>query len=50
MLTDRLVNSLAVKFTKNTTQDDIIADGVKTYLKILHTSDLGYLIGHKKQN
>ena len=50
MLTDRLANSLAVKFTKNTDQDDIIADGVKTYLKIIHTSDLGYLIGHRKQN
>ena len=50
MLTDRLANSLAVKFTKNTDQDDIIADGVKTYLKIIHTSDLGYLIGHRKQS
>ena len=50
MLTDRLDASLAVKFTKNTAQDDIIADGVKTYLKIIHTSDLGYLIGHRKQN
>lgn len=50
MLTDRLANSLAVKFTKNTDQDDTIADGVKTYLKIIHTSDLGYLIGHRKQN
>ena len=50
MLTDRLAASLAVKFTKNTAQDDIIADGVKTYLKIIHTSDLGYLIGHRKQN
>ena len=50
MLTDRLATSLAVKFTKNTAQDDIIADGVKTYLKIIHTSDLGYLIGHRKQN
>lgn len=50
MLTDRLATSLAVKFTKNTDQDDIIADGVKTYLKIIHTSDLGYLIGHRKQN
>ena len=50
MLTDRLVNSSAVKFTENTDQDDIIADGVKTYLKIIHTSDLGYLIGHRKQN
>lgn len=50
MLTNRLANSLAVKFTKNTDQDDIIADGVKTYLKIIHTSDLGYLIGHRKQN
>lgn len=50
MLTDRLANSSAVKFTKNTDQDDIIADGVKTYLKIIHTSDLGYLIGHRKQN
>lgn len=50
MLTDRLATSLAVKFTENTDQDDIIADGVKTYLKIIHTSDLGYLIGHRKQN
>lgn len=50
MLTDRLATSLAVKFTKNTDQDDIIADGVKTYLKIIHTSDLGYLVGHRKQN
>lgn len=50
MLTDRLADSLAAKFTKNTDQDDIIADGVKTYLKIIHTSDLGYLIGHRKQN
>lgn len=50
MLTDRLAASLAVKFTKNTAQDDIIADGVKTYLKMIHTSDLGYLIGHRKQN
>lgn len=50
MLTDRLAASLTVKFTKNTDQDDIIADGVKTYLKIIHTSDLGYLIGHRKQN
>lgn len=50
MLTDRLVNSSAVKFTKNTDSDDIIADGVKTYLKIIHTSDLGYLVGHRKQN
>ena len=50
MLTDRLATSLAVKFTKNTDQDDTIADGVKAYLKIIHTSDLGYLIGHRKQN
>lgn len=50
MLTDKLATSLAVKFTKNTDQDDIIADGVKTYLKIIHTSDLGYLIGRRKQN
>ena len=50
MLTDKLATSSAVKFTKNTDQDDIIADGVKTYLKIIHTSDLGYLIGHRKQN
>lgn len=50
MLTDRLDASLAAKFTKNTNQDDTIADGVKTYLKIIHTSDLGYLIGHRKQN
>lgn len=50
MLTDRLANSSSVKFTKNTDSDDIIADGVKTYLKIIHTSDLGYLVGHRKQN
>ena len=50
MLTDKLTTSLAVKFTENTAQDDIIADGVKTYLKMIHTSDLGYLIGHRKQN
>lgn len=50
MLTDKLATSLAVKFTENTAQDDIIADGVKTYLKIIHTSDLEYLIGHRKQN
>lgn len=50
MLTDKLANSLTAKFTENTDQDDIIADGVKTYLKIIHTSDLGYLAGHRKQN
>lgn len=50
MLKDRLATSSAAKFTENTDQDDIIADGVKTYLKIIHTSDLGYLIGHRKQN
>lgn len=50
ILRDKLATSLAGKFTKNTDQDDIIADGVKTYLKIIHTSDLGYLIGHRKQS